>query len=213
MKNDPLFTGVLVLFFLLLVIPSARSQIQIGAKAGVNVNTFRIIDNDFFFSDGGSNAGLNLGFFGLIEGQNSPLALRIELLYSVKGGKNRFPVDDMIIVNELRLQYIAIPVLFNFHRGDIYLEAGPEFSYLLTAKAQIIPGADLVEVTDELESRTDLSLALGMYYKFKKFQAGFRYLHGFFTIDKSEQVNFNGFRTGDQIIKNKSVQFWIAYPF
>lgn len=210
MKVFPLFTGVLFLFSLLPAL-SVQAQIQLGVKAGTNANTFRVIENDFFFFDGATIAGPNLGLFGLIEGKDSPLGLRFELLYSMKGGQNRFLVNDVALTNTLRLHYVSLPVLFNIHRGNIYLEAGPELSYLLTAKAAIVQGPDLGEVTDEIDSRTDLSLALGMYYKHKKFQAGFRYLHGFSTIDKLEGVNFDGFRTADEVIKNKSVQFWIGY--
>ncbi len=212
MKNH-LSVCVALMMLLCMMSTSANAQLQLGVKAGINVATFRTTENNFFFFDEGSAiAGPTVGAFALIEGKDSPFALRLELLYSEKGGNTRSSFDNITLFSKINLHYLSLPVLFNLKKGPIHLEIGPEISYLLAARAKI-QGGDQQNIADDLDSRSDISLALGMYYKFKKIQAGFRYLHGFSRIISIQGVDFNGFPIDSGFIKNKSVQFWIGFQF
>ena len=151
---------------------------QFGAKAGLNVSN---LSN----SDLNSKAGFYAGVF-----MNAPLSsqfnIQPELLYNGLGAKK----GD----NKLNLDYISVPVMFQYKATpEFFLEAGPQFGFLVSAKANSI------DIKDETNS-FDFGLGLGAGYWFTdKIGANARYVAGLTDIAKDNEgsaVKNNGFQVG-----------------
>ncbi|WP_069131909.1 porin family protein [Rhodohalobacter halophilus] len=87
-----------VLMTLLSFQANAQDAVKTGAKGGLNFATM---------SDGyDSRTGFVVGGFAKFGIPDSPLSIQPEIMYSQQGGK----VDN----NEVRIDYLQIPVLFKF---------------------------------------------------------------------------------------------------
>ncbi len=111
---------------------------QFGVKAGMNVSS---LSEDATLSDQKSKIGFNAGVF-----MNAPISenfsIQPEVLYSQYGSK----VDGTSTSNvggvtttttssySRNLDYVAVPVMLQYKLvPSFYLEAGPEFGFLLSA--------------------------------------------------------------------------------
>ena len=156
---------------------------QFGAKAGLNVSN---LSN----SDLNSKAGFYAGVF-----MNAPLSsqfnIQPELLYNGLGAKK----GD----NKLNLDYISVPVMFQYKATpEFFLEAGPQFGFLVSAKANSI------DIKDETNS-FDFGLGLGAGYWFTdKIGANARYVAGLTDIAKDN---------GGSAVKNNGFQVGLNYKF
>lgn len=161
-----------------------------GVKAGMNISS---ISNSTGLK---SKVGLNAGVF-----LNAPIAatfsIQPELLYNMKGGKG----DNN--TGSLNLDYISLPVMFQYNATPMfYLEAGPEFSLLLSAKGK--GGGLTVDVKDQLNT-FDLGIGLGAgYYVIPSLAITARYVAGVTDIVKNN--------TGDSS-RNNVFQVGLAYKF
>ncbi|MBU4537950.1 MAG: PorT family protein [Weeksellaceae bacterium] len=178
------FVGALALF-------TAANAQTFGLKAGMNVSN---LTN----SDGAkSKIGLNAGVF-----MNAPLAesfsIQPELLYNGKGAK-----EDGSGGATLNLDYLSVPVMFQYNATpQFYLEAGPEFSFIMSAKAK--GGGATLDVKDQINS-FDFGIGLGAgYYFIPNFGLTARYVAGFTDIAKDN--------SGDSV-KNNVFQVGLAYKF
>lgn len=102
---------------------TAFTQVRFGLKAGLNISNF---SNDISSK---SKAGFYGGVFA-----NIPVAkdfsVQPEVLYSGMGAKSKY--DSNVKVN---LDYIAVPVMLQYNAlPNLYLEAGPQFSFLVSSK-------------------------------------------------------------------------------
>jgi len=100
------------------------SPIQFGLKAGLNVAS---INED----EAKAKAGLYGGAF-----VNIPLAssfsIQPEVLYNGAGAK-----DENFSDVRVNLDYISIPAMFQYNAlPNLYVEAGPQFSFLINAKVK-----------------------------------------------------------------------------
>lgn len=109
---------------------------QFGIKGGMNVSS---LSEDAALSDQGSKIGFNAGVF-----LNAPIAenfsVQPEVLYNNLGSKVTL-ADQTINGNDYtaeyarHLDYIAVPVMFQYNATpEFYLEAGPQFSFLVDAR-------------------------------------------------------------------------------
>jgi hypothetical protein len=100
---NKLFTTISFLLFSLLAIQvNAQDAVKTGAKGGLNFATM---------SDGyDTRTGFVVGGFAKFGIPDSPLSIQPEVMYSQQGGK----VDN----NEVRIDYLQIPVLFKFAMSD-----------------------------------------------------------------------------------------------
>lgn len=97
----------LLLFFAFTINPlKAQEAVKTGAKGGLNFAT--ISDSDF-----DSRTGFVVGGFAKFGIPLSPVSIQPEALYSQQGGE----IDG----NEVRLDYLQIPVLFKY----ALIPAGP----------------------------------------------------------------------------------------
>ena len=153
MKN--LLLSVVVLFFLI----GANAQdnhVEPGIKVGLNLAQIKEENSDY--SD--MLAGFHLG--GLVHIHlTRHLAIQPELVFSSQGSKQTFSN----IIYTTRLNYINIPVLFQYMLGTGFrFQTGPQLGVLLSAKDK--HGS----ITDNIISnckRYDFAWVLGMSYIMK----------------------------------------------
>lgn len=124
-----------------------------GVKAGMNISNISNSD------DSKSKIGLNAGVF-----LNAPIAanfsIQPEVLYNSKGAKSDFEGFDL----NLNLDYISVPVMFQYNATpQFYLEAGPEFSFLLSGKVKADGESEDVK---ESFKGFDMGIGLGAGYYF-----------------------------------------------
>ncbi len=161
-----------------------------GLKAGINIAT---VTGD----DTSSKIGFNGGVF-----MNAPLAanfsIQPELLYNGKGAKYDGPGDISI-----NMDYISIPVMFQYNATPMfYLEAGPEFGFLVSAN---LKGGGASEDVKELLQGFDVGIGLGAgYYFIPQFGITARYVAGITDVLKDNP--------GDAS-RNNVFQIGLAYRF
>jgi opacity protein-like surface antigen len=161
---------------------SAHSQIlQFGVKGGLNTST---LSGD---GDIGSLTGFHAGVFASID--LVIIDVVPELVYSTQGAS--FGNQDR------KLDYFNIPVMARLNLLKIlYIEAGPQFGFLMSAK----DGSE--DIKDDIES-TDISLGIGAGVElFDTFDLGLRYNMGTTDVTKAP---------GDY--KNNVFQIGLAYKF
>ncbi|PXW17924.1 MULTISPECIES: porin family protein [unclassified Chryseobacterium] len=169
---------------------ASSSPVRFGVKAGLNIST---ISN----SDLNSKAGFYGGVFA-----NIPVAqdfsVQPEVLYSGMGGKYKGNGDV-----KLNTDYIAVPVMLQYNLiPNLYVEAGPQFGFLISAKGKS-NGAS-VDVKDNLKT-FDFGLGLGAgYYFTQNIGVNLRYTAGLSDVPKSNN--------GDAA-RNGVFQIGLAYKF
>lgn len=119
-----------------------------GVKAGVNVSNISEAE------DTKAKVGFNAGVF-----MNAPIAanfsIQPEVLYNSKGAK----LDDSNFDIKVNLDYISVPVMFQYNATPkFYLEAGPEFSFLISGKVKAEGESE--DVKDTFKG-FDLGIGLG----------------------------------------------------
>ncbi|MEX0968003.1 MAG: porin family protein [Bacteroidia bacterium] len=191
--------------FLIVSVP-AFSQVNLGAKGGLNLSNLSL--NDFSQNmRPGFHAGLyfNIPVYG--SGSIQP-----EVMYSMKGA--RFTSEGKNI--NARLDYLDIPLLVIFDvspRLDFHF--GPQFSYLahVNYRCEDRETSETWELNDQSNfSSVDIGLALGFEYNFNTFNLGLRYSSGFNSIENDDMAVINGnemIRTG---ANNSVLQLYLAVP-
>ncbi len=173
--------GAVVLF-------GAVNAQSFGVKAGLNITNITNLEAD-------AKVGFHAGAF-----MNMPLAssfsIQPEVLYNGKGAK-----DGDATVN---LDYISVPVMFQYNAmPNLYLEAGPEFSFLVSAKAKA--NSVSLDIDDAVKS-FDFGVGIGAgYYFTPNIGVNLRYVAGF--TDAWED-NFT-----DDSYLNGAFQAGLSYKF
>lgn len=176
--------GALALF-------GAMSAQTFGLKAGMNVASVSNMS--------GTTSKISFYAGALM---NAPIAqnfsIQPELLYNAKGVKESGGSAT------LNFDYLSVPVMFQYNAlPNLYLEAGPEFSFLLSAKAK--GDGESVDIKDSVNS-FDFGIGLGAGYFFTP-QIGLtaRYVAGMTDIAKNN--------SGGDKSKNNVFQVGLAYKF
>lgn len=184
---------------------------QFGIKAGMNVSS---VSTEESLSDQGSKIGFNAGVF-----MNAPLAtnfsIQPELLYSQMGDKydTTMPISGDKISGSRHLDYITLPVMFQYNATPaFYLEAGPEFGLLVSAKDKAKNETTNTTIAESENYKDDLNgfnvgLGLGAGYYFTP-NVGItaRYVAGLTDIAKDRPE-------GSDSAKNNVFQVGLAYKF
>ncbi|AMR27655.1 hypothetical protein A0257_11485 [Hymenobacter psoromatis] len=113
----------------LLLLLASQAHAQFGVKGGINeaVLTGRV----------GENAAYKTYFHAGIFYQAhiiGPLSIQPEALYSLQGSQLSGAFTSTNYTT--RLNYIAVPILLKATFGPLYVEAGPQFGYLVSANEQ-----------------------------------------------------------------------------
>ncbi|ULQ57914.1 PorT family protein [Flavihumibacter rivuli] len=172
---------------------TAKAQVQYGVKAGANFANVIGSDAD----DAKMKVGFNAGAFARFS-INESFKVQPELVYSGQGAK----YDDESLDLKLNLDYLNIPVLFQYHTNSgFFAETGPQLGFLLSAKLKA--DGESEDVKDSFKS-TDFSWAFGAGYQFAQgFGVNARYNLGLSKIEESGEAN----------VKNGVFQVGLFYTF
>lgn len=186
------------------------AQAQFGVKAGINsaVLTGRVGEDATYKTF--YHAGI---FYQLpIAG---PLSIQPEVLYSVQGANFRGAITDY----QTQLHYFTVPVLAKLTLGPIFVEAGPQFGYLVSAnqagKVQLSStggSASYGQVDQSAVSsfkRQDFSLAAGAGLKFGSLLLGGRFVAGLNDINDLQSLS----GVNDPRLQNRVFQAYAALQF
>ncbi|WP_343658397.1 porin family protein [Chryseobacterium sp.] len=169
---------------------ASSSPVRFGLKAGLNISS---ISN--------SNANSKAGFYGGVFA-NIPVAqdfsVQPEVLYSGQGAKAKSNSNV-----KLNTDYIAVPVMLQYNLiPNLYVEAGPQFAFLISAKGKDNNAS--VDVKDDFKT-FDFGLGLGAgYYFTQNIGVNVRYTAGLSKIAKEDD--------GDSS-RNGVFQIGLAYKF
>lgn len=190
-------------------------DIKFGAKAGLNLAN---MSGDV--EDNSMKVAFHLGGMAEIK-ISETFAVQPELLYSAQGAK----FSD----GTLSLNYLALPVIAKYAVTENFsLEAGPQFGYLLSAKAKDTfddNGGGTIEASAKSSANTnaqtiqassrdikenfksfDLGFALGASYLLNNgMNVGVRYIMGLSDTPKNDDDDFK--------YKNSVFQLSIGYFF
>ncbi|UQB70330.1 porin family protein [Epilithonimonas zeae] len=209
----------------------AQTSPSFGLKAGLNVSSI----SDDGYEDSKSKAGFYGGVF-----MNAPLSeqfsIQPEVLYSQMGAKvtgtNSYTIGGVTTTDKnsasLNLDYVTVPVMFQFHATpNFYLEAGPEFGFLVGAKAKgdttttVTSGGSSSTSTESYSSRDikdfysgfNMGAGLGLGFNFtQNFGINARYVAGFTDINKKNNDE-DGNTTLEQSGKNRNNTFQVGLSY
>ncbi len=183
---------------------------QFGVKAGMNVSS---LSKQQGLDDSKSKIGLNAGVF-----MNAPIAenfsIQPEVLYSQYGAKVNWtnPIGGDKMSASQNLDYITVPVMFQYNAiPSFYLEAGPEFGFLVSATNKIkneTTGASSTgsNYKDDLNT-FNFGVGLGAgYYFTKNVGLNARYVAGFTDTAKDRP-------SGSDAVKNNVFQVGLNFKF
>lgn len=134
---------------------SIHTVAQPSLKAGINVNDL-----------GGKEAGIynSMGFhagLSIEHAWSDYFSLQPELLFSLQGG-----AFGQSSNTRLNYYYLNLPLLARIYLAENFsLDAGPQFSYLLSAKRKDDFGS--FNISDQVK-KTDFAIAFGFGYKYRK---------------------------------------------
>lgn len=150
---------------------AANAQTTFGVKAGLNISNLTGDD----IEGANSKTGFNAGGFVTIP-VSSMFSVQPELLYSVEGAKS----DDV----KLHLNYVNIPVLFQYRASGFIAELGPQIGLLTSAKAKAEGESE--DIKDFFKS-SNFSLVIGAAYQLANgLGFGARYNLGLSNIGEAE---------------------------
>ncbi|WP_324673298.1 porin family protein [Hymenobacter sp. GOD-10R] len=144
-----------------------------------------------------------------------PLSIQPELLYSLQGTERKSDLLDY----DTKLHYLNLPVLAKVTLGPVFLEAGPQFGVLLTAKevgtmlvAPPTPNAPAQygEVSRQVKDnykKNDFSLCAGLGFKLHSVLVGARFTAGLNDINAAKPVT----GVNDSQLKNRVFQSYVAF--
>lgn len=197
----------------------SRAQgIRFGLKAGANLtNLSGNIDNESIYKNKFGFVGgamLNVGLVG-----DGFLSIQPEVLYSQKGFKyddgevnvlgNRFTYKGSSNFN-----YIDVPVLLKLNAGGFFVEAGPQYSYLINVKdksERALNGAAYSSYNADRNldnvNRSEIGYAAGLGYQSDAgLVLGIRY-NGSFTDFAKDGYQNNDLRNARNQVFQASVGF------
>ena len=179
---------------------------QFGIKAGMNVSSIS--------NDGWDDSKAKVGFYGGLF-MNAPLAesfsIQPEILYNNLGSKTERTVAGTKYSSTLNLDYIAVPVMFQYNATpEFYLEAGPEFGFLVNASSKATAGNNSNTTNIDTDSFNKFNMGIGLGAGFNitnKFGINARYVAGLNDITDNDKWG------SDASNKNNNFQVGLAYKF
>ena len=191
----------LLLSFLLLVF---SAQAQFGVKAGINQ---AVLNGENVNADTKYSTSYHAGLFYELN-VLGPLSIQPEVLYSLNKSNWKSQLEDF----DNKLHYFSVPVLAKVRIGPVFVEAGPQFSYLLKAEKDgkiQVQGTNVTtnggSATNDFK-RGDFSLCAGAGLKLGLFLVGARFNAGINDINDVD--NLSG--VNDARLKNRVFQGYVA---
>lgn len=189
-----------------ITLATSAQKVKCGLKVGMNLSTESAIksedlklDNNKFKTALHAALLVNIPITGNLEIEPS-------LMYSMQGYKGHvFSLDDIVVDDDENVSshYLMLPIAAKLylHKG-FYVEAGPQFGYLLKKKGVIANFQDIV-YTDDYTKKFDFAVFGGIGYKFNNgVMVEGRYSHGLTETSKI----FNG-------AQNRNIMVSVGYLF
>lgn len=191
------FASVIIL--LLVCASISNAQTLVGIRGGFNyskINGIGSIGNYYSWKN-----GYNVGVF-MSHNIGEKLFFQPELVFSTRGYNylkiypdNRVLSGDTTQLSQnTRINYIDIPLLARLQFKRVFMEAGPQFGYLLSSKSYnehiLNKNGDLTYLISSVNSRNamepiDIGFILGVGYQTKHgIGLGFRFNQGFREVVK-----------------------------
>lgn len=110
---------------------SAKPKVEFGIKAGASLSKITGHDENYTYNN-------KLGYYGGLVAKYSvapKFDLQAELLYSMLGTGMKARKEDYINNGNLNMSYVTLPIMAQFKISrELYIEGGPEFSFLVDSK-------------------------------------------------------------------------------
>lgn len=187
---------------------TSSSPVRFGIKAGMNVAS---ISKDNTLDDQKSKIGFNAGVFANIPIASS-FSVQPEVLYSQYGSKANYTMAGNKYSASSNLDYVTVPVMLQYNFiPNFYIEAGPEFGLMVSAKNKVKNETNGNSSTtdnykDELNTfNFGIGLGLGYYFT-DNIGVTARYVAGVTDIAKDRASNSDA-------VKNNVFQVGLAYKF
>ncbi|WP_347216456.1 porin family protein [Chryseobacterium sp.] len=187
----------------------SSNPVTFGVKGGMNVSSISKTEG---LDDQKSKIGFNAGVFANIPVASS-FSIQPEVLYSQYGEKSDYKLNNSTTIsNSTKLDYITVPVMFQYNAlPNLYLEAGPEFGFMVSAKNKVKnESTGQSSTTDNYKDNLNtfnFGIGLGAgYYFTPNFGITARYVAGLTDIAKDRP-------NGSDAIRNNVFQVGLAYKF
>jgi hypothetical protein len=199
---------ILAAFMLLL---ASQAHAQLGIKGGVN----QAVLSGRVGEDATYKTYFHAGIFYEAK-LLGPLSIQPELLYSLQG--SQLKGNSTITDYKTQLNYIQVPILVKLTFGPVYVEAGPQFGYLVSAnedgKVQVRNTSGNVAFRDVNQSATDnykrgdFALCAGVGLKLGSVvRVGGRFVAGLNDINDLQYLQ----GVNDPKLQNRVFQFYAAF--
>jgi hypothetical protein len=209
---------------------ASKSPVTFGVKAGFNASTFSNSNSDYGDNNEKIKLGSHVGVFVTIPVAEK-FSIQPELLFSQMGSKTEQQYtyaslsDGYLVKREFsyktNLNYLVLPVMVQYNiLPKLYVEAGPEFGYLLGGKSEgdlktedTFGGSVTIrnesfsnKIPMELYNRFNVGIGIGAgYYFTQNFGVTARFSAGITDLFKD---NFY-----ENKIRNNALQIGVAYQF
>ena len=182
------------------------AQTTFSVQGGVNLMKLKTTVSGLSLTFN-SEASLNAGLIADFEGSGT-FNVRSGLLYNSYASSVSMDGDK----NTQYVNYLSIPLLGRLKLSDkFYGFAGPQFSYLMSAKSKFKNG-DSEDTKNELES-INFSGLFGAEYQFsEKLRLGISYTAGLSRVNKETEMN-EGLDIGSTKARFNGFNFNIGFSF
>jgi opacity protein-like surface antigen len=131
---------------------------QFGIKGGMNVSSI----SDDGYDDTKSKVGYYGGVFVNIPASES-FSIQPEVIYNNLGSEVKGTVLGNSYSQKLNLNYITVPVMFQYKATpQFYLEAGPEFGFLVSADSKTTWNNSTSTAELDKEDYNNFNLGVGL---------------------------------------------------
>ncbi|WP_126650841.1 porin family protein [Chryseobacterium aureum] len=208
---------------------SSGSPVKFGVKAGFNASSFSNSNSNYGEYNEKVKLGSHVGVFVTVPVAEK-FSIQPELLFSQMGSKTEQKYtysslsDGYLVKREFsyktNLNYLVLPVMVQYHiLPQLYVEAGPEFGYLLGGKSEgdlktedTFGGTTTIrnesfsnKIPMELYKRFNFGIGFGAgYYFTQNFGVTARFTAGITDLFKNND---------DHKIRNNALQLGVAYQF
>jgi len=174
--------------------------IQFGLKAGVNLANL----NSDIYSTSTNRTSFHVGGLAHIH-LNDQFAIQPELVYSDQGFKQKLSSSLDL---DASLQYLNVPVLFQYMFRGARIQTGPQVGFLLNTELDYTDNSN--QDVDEYFKKTDFGWTFGVgYLTTSGFGIDARYNLGISNINK--KITAPGITNTE--INNRVWQFGVFYQF
>jgi hypothetical protein len=166
----------LVLFLLLFPFTSFAQKFNAGIRAGLVASQ---VDGDTY--EGFDKAGVTAGLY-VNRSFSDKFSLQLEMNYIQKG--SRMPVDDLNNYYLMRLTYVEVPLLLQWHVSNSFtLFGGPSYGVLVSSYEE----NQLGELTNmPAFKKYEIAARVGLAYKLsEKWNVDIRYCGSMATVRPS----------------------------